>query len=258
MKPAIWRHTQDPTDAAHVNRILNDGSVLPYVSKNGEPLDITEALGSPDFYALFGRLGGQIYERKQPGLFEAHSTFLKEGRGAWALAVTNATLAWMFTHTEAVEILTRCPTLGAKALAKSIGGQHVFTLPEGWVKDGRPIPADVFSLSVQGWMKSAPSLVERGRWFHDRLQSEFDHLGIQEPQHDDSDLHDRYVGAAVEMCFGGQAQKACVFYNRVASLAGWHPISVVDFNPLAIDIGSAILVMRGDDFIVLPPQQQAA
>jgi hypothetical protein len=107
-------------------------------------------------------------------------------------------------------------------------------------------------------MKSSPLLPARGRWFHEKLESELTRLGISELAHPDDEIHDRFVGAAVEMCFGGQPSKGVVFYNRIACMLGWQQISIVDFNPLAIDIGSAILVMRGDDFIVLPPQQQAA
>jgi hypothetical protein len=255
MQIAISRHTE----ATHINGILNHPDVHPWVAYDDQPLDLTPVMESPNVVALYGEHGGQVYQRLQPGLFEAHSAFKPEGRGEWALAATHATLKWIFTHTEAVEIVTRVPTgnVAARALAKSIGGVHDFTLPEGWVKDGKPIPADVFSLTLQGWMKSAPGLVERGKWFHMRLKSELDRLGIEEPPHHDNEVHDRYVGAACEMFFGGQPDKAAVFYNRIGSIAGWQPIGVIGYDPLIVNIGSAILVMRGDDFFVLPPQQTA-
>jgi hypothetical protein len=256
MQVDIQRHTE----AAHLNSILNHPEVHASVAYDDKPLDLTPVMESPNVIALYGEHGGQVYHRLQPGLFEAHSAFKPEGRGEWALAATNATLKWIFTRTEAVEIVTRVPAgnVAAKALAKSIGGVHDCTLPHGWVKDGAPIPADVFSLTIQGWMKSAPTLAERGKWFHARLDAEFDRLGISEPPHDDCIVHDRYVGAACEMMFGGQPDKACVFYNRVGALAGWHPIAVANYDPLVVNIGSAILVMCGDDFFVVPPQKSAA
>lgn len=254
MEAAIQRYTE----ATHLNSILNHPEVFPLISDgSSDSIDMTPVMESPDVVALYGEHGGQVYQRLQPGLFEAHSAFRPEGRGEWALAATQQTLKWVFTRTEAVEIVTRVPAgnLAARALAKAIGGTHDFTLPAGWVKDGKPISADVFSLTIQGWMKSAPDLPSRGKWFHGRLNAEFDRLGISEPPHDDCSVHDRYVGAACEMIFGGQPDKACIFYNRVAGLAGWHPIFIERYDPLVVNIGSAILVMRGDDFVVVPPQK---
>lgn len=244
------------TSATHLNSIVNHPEVHPYVSGGFQgALDLSPLIEGGNVVALAGEHGGQVYARIGFGLYEAHSQFTPEGRGEWALAATRASLKWMFTRTDAIEILTRCPTIASKALAKSIGGQHEFTIQQGWVLDGKIVPADIFSLTVQGWMKTAPDLPARGRWFHERLDAEFDRLGIVEPQHEDDDLHDRYVGAAVDMCFGGQPEKAMVFYNRTAALAGWHQIAVINRDPLAVDIGAAILVMRGDDFYVVPPQE---
>lgn len=253
MHVEIQRHTE----AAHLNSILNHPEVLPWITD--KPLDMTPVMENPHLIALYGEYGGQVYQRLQPGLFEAHSAFVPEGRGEWALAATQQTLKWIFTRTEAVEIVTRVPAgnAAARALAKSIGGVHDFTLPHGWVKDGKPIPADVFSLTVQGWMKTAPDLPARGKWFHARLNAEFDRLGIQEPPHEDDETHDRYVGAACEMLFGGQPDKACVFYNRAALVANWQPIMVANYEPLVVNIGSAILMIRGDDFVVIQPQKMA-
>jgi hypothetical protein len=174
------------------------------------------------------------------------------------LQATRKTLHWLFTRTEAIEAITRCPTgnLAAKALAKAINGEHLCTLPNGWVKDGKPIPADIFSLTIQHWMKTAPGLCEKGHWFHERLKFELDRLGIEDVQHADDDTHNRYVGAAYEMFAGGQPEKAALFYNRMASMAGWRPLLLVSVNPtVEVDIGTAILVMRGDDFFVVPPQK---
>lgn len=254
MQIAISRQTS----ATHLNSILNHPEVHPGVALNAEPLDLTPHIADPNVVALYGEHGGQVYQRLQVGLWEAHSAFVPEGRGEWALAATQQTLKWIFTRTEAVEVITRVPqgNLGARALARAAGLTQDCTLAHGWVRDGKPISADVFSLTVQSWMRSAPDLPTRGKWFHARLNAEFDRLGISEPPHEDDETHDRYVGAACEMVFGGQPEKACVFYNRMAALARWHPISIVNIDPLAIDIGSAIIMIRGDDIVVIPPQKQ--
>lgn len=257
MQVSIERHS----DAAHLNSVCNHPDVYPWVagSTNG-PLDFSPVAGSPDVYILMGEHGGQIYHRLQPGLFEAHSQCRPEGRGLWMLEATRKTLHWIFTRTECMEILTRVPhgNTSARSLAQAIGGRQDFTAPKGWVFDGKPIAAEIFSLKVQDWMRHAPGLAERGKWFHDRLKAEFDRHGASELAHEDDDTHDRYVGAAVDMMFGGQPFKAEGLYNRWAMLAGYRPITVVHDNPLAVDIGTALLVMRGDDFFIPSLKQQTA
>ena len=148
MNVAISRHT----DAAHINAILNHPEVYPFVRGSVEgPLDLSPMIESDDVYALFGEHGGQVYHRLQPGLFVAHSQFTPPGRGEYALAVTRATLHWMFTHTEALEVMTLCPSgnPAAKALAKAIGGQFQWTNPTGWVMDGKPVAAEIWALTLQ-------------------------------------------------------------------------------------------------------------
>lgn len=250
------------TDAAHINAILNHPEVYPFVRGPVEgPLDFTAFLQSDDVYALFGEHGGQIYVRLQSGLFEVHSQFLPEGRGDYAIAVTRASLRWMFTRTDAVECLTRCPlnNPAAKALARGIGGQFQWTNPRGWFADGKPVAAEIWSLTLQEWTRTAPGLAATGKWFHDRLEAELDRHGAKELAHPEDQAHDRYVGAAVEMFFGGQPDKGAVFYNRFAALGGYHPVEIVSRNPLAVDIGTATLLMRDNDFFIPSmPKQEAA
>jgi RimJ/RimL family protein N-acetyltransferase len=252
MQVAIERHH----DAAHINAIVNHPDVYEYVKGPAEgPLDFAPVMASAageHFYVLMGEHGGQVYERIQPGLFEVHSHFLKAGRGDYALQVTKQTLHWMFTRTEAVECMTRCPVgnPAAKALARAIGGHFEFQNPRGWMLGGKVVPADIYALRIQDWIRSAPGLVERGQWFHDRLEAELARHGASELAHPDDSEHDRHVGAAVEMFFGGQPLKGQVFYNRFASLGGYQRIAITSLDPLTVDIGNAALVMQGGDFVI--------
>ena len=249
MQVTIERHT----DAKHLNSIVNHADVYPWVRGPIEgPLDFSEAVSSDNVIALLGEHGGQVYHRLMPALFEAHSQFTPKGRGEWALEATRLSLHWMFTRTEAAEIVTRCPhgNPAAKALAKVVGGTFEFVRPNGWVMNGKPVPADMFSLKIEDWMRSASGLVEKCRWFHDRLKAEFDRHGATEPQHADDEVHDRYVGAACEMFLGGQALKGAALYNRWAVMAGYHPVWIASLDPVTVDIGTALVVVNGDDFIV--------
>ncbi len=179
-------------------------------------------------------------------------------RGAETLAMVKAALRWMFTRTDALELWTRAPegNLGARALARAIGGVLECRLKRGWVMDHATIPAEIYSLKIQDWMRSATDLEAVGRGFHDRLESEYERLGAVIEMHDDDDLHDRNVGIAVEMIKGGQVGKATVFYNRFASMARYKPMSIVSLNPVAIDFQEAILIVADDSFWVACTRSQ--
>lgn len=238
-------------DAHWLNRVANDDGVYEEVRGYATgPLDFSVIAANRANIVLCGEQGVIAFLPLQPGLYEAHSLCLKDGRGRWMLDFTRACLHWLFTRTDAVECLTKCPkgNLPARALAKAIGGVKEFTAPRGWIRNLDPVPADVFGLTIQRWMATAPGLVERGEWFHSRLEEEFARHGRAEPPHEDDEDHNRAVGLACEMMMGGQVRKAILFYHRVAAMAGYHPIKLVTVRPVSVDIGSAIIVVRDDDF----------
>ena len=255
---AMLASIQVQKDAKRLNEIVNHPEVFPWVGFGGKgPLDLSDAIANDeDVICLLGTYGGVLFHRLQPGLFEAHTQMLPEGRGEWALACVQSCLHFLFTRTEAVEILTRCPqgNLPAKALARAIHGRHEFTNAAGWVKDGKPIPAEIYGLRLQDWLRTAPGLVERGQWFHARLDAEMVRIGIDTPNHADDTEHDRQVGLACEMMIGGMPGKAAVFYNRWSALAGYAPLQILSLNPLEVDIQSARLVVSGGDFTARPSQ----
>lgn len=240
-------------DGAHANRIVNHPEVHPWVcGAHKGPLDLTGLVQDPNAYALFGEHGGVVFQRQQQGLFEAHSQYTPAGRGEWAVQCSRQVLEWIFTHTEAVEVMTRCPegNLGAKTLAKVLGMTKQFTAQRGWIMHGKEVPADVYSLTVQDWMRTAPGLVERGQWFHERLDAEFKRHGIADASHPEDPVHDRYVGAAIAMVFAGQVLKGVSLYNRFARYCGYKPIAIASMSPPTIYIGNAVLNVGSEDFTI--------
>lgn len=240
-------------NARRLNEIANHPAVLPWLGgEEGKNLDLTAAAADPDNVVLVGAHGAVLFHQIQRGIFDAHSMALPEGRGAWMASFARACLHFIFTRTMAVEVMMQCPkgNLAVRALTKLTGARYEFTNKAGRLFRGRMVPVDVFGLRLQDWIPSAPGLEERGHWFHQRLEAEFARHGRAEPQHPDDDAHDRYVGLACEMAFGGQPEKAVAFYRRWASLAGYAPIELASRLPVAFDIQNAMIVLTDDDFYV--------
>jgi hypothetical protein len=255
---AMLGRIERETDAHRFNRIANDPAVDRFVRGYIQGrMDFTPAVANPNNVLLMGEHGGVLFHQFDPTLYEAHTIVLPEGRGAWTVAMVNAALHWMFTRTHAMEIFTKVPrgNKGALGLVRAIHGDRLFTRKDGWVMDLDPIPADIYGLHVTDWLQHGPGLAERGAWFHRRLEAEYARHGRIERPHDDDSVHDRYVGAAVEMIFGGQPHKGVLLYNRWAVMAGYTPVQIVGGSPLTIDIRDAILIVRDNDFWVATCQQ---
>lgn len=241
-------------DGHDINRVVNAPSVYPWVKGYAVGrLDMSAAVASKANVLLMGDHGGVIFVQHQQGYYEAHTQVLPAGRGRWTLRMVRAALHWMFTRTDAIEIVTRVPkgNDAALGLVRAIHGVYEFTNPRGWVYENDPVPAAVYALRLHDWVRRAPGLIERGAWFHARLEAELTKLGKTEDVHADDVTHDRYVGAACEMMMGGQPHKAAVFYNRWAVMADYAPIQLMSTSPLTVNIRSAIICVRPDDFWVM-------
>lgn len=236
-------------NAKALNPIINDPDVFRWVKGNftGDYLDMSPVIANTDNVLLMGEGGGVLFVKHQLGLYEAHVQMLPEKRGGHTFRMVQEALHWMFTRTDAFEITTRVPkgNLGARALVRAIHGRLEFRLTEGWVIEDKAVYADVYSLTIQEWMKTAPGLVEKGQWFHHRLEEEFQKHKLPPDIHPEDPVHDRYVGVAVEMFLNGQRNKGVILYGRIASMAGYHPVHL---EGNLLDIGNALLMLRGNDF----------
>lgn len=240
-------------EASRLNHIANDPGVYPWVAGALQgPIDLSLVAADPSNVALLWSHGACVFRRHQVGLYEVHTMVLPAGRGARTIDCVRECLHWMFCHTDAVEIWTRAPrgNLGARALAKSIGGTLEFTAERGWIKDEIVVPAAIFALKIQDWMRDAPELPAFGAEFHMKLEDEYRRLGKSEPVHPDDAIHDRYVGAAVEMIRGGQPFKAQIFFNRWAHMAAYQEMRIVGTDPVMVDIHDAVLEVHGGSFFV--------
>ena len=180
------------------------------------------------------------------GIFEFHTAVVPDGRGSWANQFFKDGLDWMFTQTNAVELLTKVPlsNVGAKFAVKSCG----FSM--GFPSHFNGEQTIVYSMTIQNWAHLAEILVPKGQWFHRELEQHYRASG-KTINHDDDPTHDRYVGGTVAMIQAGFPQKAVSFYNRWALMSDYQPISVVSSDPLIFDIQESRIRVVNNTFEVM-------
>jgi hypothetical protein len=204
-------------------------------------LDLTAAVHDPRNVLLSSQHGCLIFARLSPGIYEVHSAVLPEGRGRWAADFARACLHWMFTRTDALEIVTKCPrgNLAARTLALHVGMKPAFVVPDAWEIKGRKVDCEIMSLPLQSWLVTAPGLVERGDWVAAQMASS----NVRLTARDDQEAR-RQVGLAFEMFLSGQIHKGVVFLGRWARMAGYGTAEVVSERPAALAFPGATVVMQ--------------
>lgn len=240
-------------NSSRINEIVNDPSIYHWVrGYNIGPLDLTSVAINPLNVCLVGEHGCVIFIKHQIGIYEFHTCVLPQGRGKYMLDGARFAFRWMFTHTDAFELLTKCPdgNLASKAGARAVGCSLAFRTRDIWPTDKGLVPVDVWSLLLQQWARQTPELSEIGKKFHDNLQEKYNTMGKIEPVHEEDGVHNQYAGATAEMILGGQSQKAVSFYNRYACMSGYKPISIVSLEPI-IDIDEAKIRVRDGDFEII-------
>lgn len=241
--------------AESLNIVMNHPNVERWVRGpiTGE-IDMTSVVERPGSILLAGEHGCVLFAQLQPGLYDAHIVVLPTGRGAWAVEALRSALHWVFTRTDAVEVVARVPggNLAAHTIVRCVHGQREFVIARAWPVGGDLLPITVYSLSVQSWLRTAPGLVDRGRWLSRRIKKEYTREGVPPVSFIENRVQDRYAGAAVDMIQGGQPGKAVALYNRWATVAGGTPVRLVAISPPTIDLGQALLIFRGEDLVVIP------
>lgn len=241
--------------SAHgLNIIVNHPGVRPWVGAPGtDRIDLSAVVADSRNVLLMADGGAFFLTMQEPGIYEVHSQFLPEHRGENVIAAAHDASRYMFTRTDCVEIRTKVPegNIAAGALAKRMGWGLLFSRDKAWPTDEGLVGCRYYSKTIDQWAAAAPGITDSGAWFHRKLEAAKVASGSELPVHDDDDAHDRYVGATVEMIAAGQIAKGLGFYNRWAPFAGYGPVSLVAMNPPVIDIGDALLAVRGDDFHVI-------
>ena len=244
-------------DVAPLHEVINHPKVRPHVGGSHlDPLDLTGFIQNSANIAL--RFEGflALFHERMPGGFETHTQALPESRGPVVAAAAAAMAHWMFTRTNAIELLTRIPddNDSARDLAMANGFEFEFRHPSGWATPKGLQPVDWFRLDVRTWMARAEGLIERGQWFHAELDDACVRAGVEYKAHDDDETHNRYVGAAAEMILNGQIVKGIHFFNRYAAIVGNPQIAVLGQNPLVLHIGDLAISLAGGQIEVVKSQ----
>lgn len=138
------------TDAEFLNRVLNDPTVFPLVSLGlPGPLDIAPILANESNVFLQAEYGGFLFIAKPEYVYDVHTQFLPEGRGAHALRLAKEAAFYMFTQTDALRIDT--------TVAFTNKAAHRLTRMMGFSKWGETeingVPSHYYVLTLKQWAR---------------------------------------------------------------------------------------------------------
>lgn len=243
MIPPILFSVAREFHAERLNAVVNHPEVRGFVGPGTNRIDLTQLVANPANVLLMREGGGLFFGQHEEGIYEVHTQFVPEARGEIAVEATRDALRWMFTHTDAREIVTKVDPVnkGALGLVRAIHGELRF-------KRG-----DIghYALPIDAWAGKCQPLEISGNWFHEKLETAKIAMHAAIDIHAYDEFHDRYVGATVEMILAGQIDKAVRFYNRWANFSGYGTVSVITNNPVVIDTGDALIAVRENDFEVI-------
>lgn len=250
----MLQHLKRTLDGESLTAVANHPDVRPWLGGEGD-IDLRAAVANPLNVALVNEHGGFVAIRHEPAIYEVHTLFRKEGRGAHLIEAAAESFRYMFAATDCIEIQTKVPAgnVAAHRLAQIVGFQPVFEREKAWIgPDGGLASISYRSLSFDAWRAKDNSIERAGNWFRKSLSEGANAEVAADP------AHDRAVGAAVLMVQAGNARKAVWLYNRWARHAGLAPMTMLSEAPVVLEMtaGTSVLAVeaRGTAMEVLSCQ----
>lgn len=215
--------------------VLKDPRILEAVDMN-EPEEILQLVGRYDVYMLRDDVeGGFIFiPSGDSGWYAAH-TLYPIGTGLKQVAKkAKAAIDWMLINTDASTIYaySKPDNSSAQALMQLAGMTP-------WMDLKVPHTRHYYKKDLDSWAPACSTARSRGESFHNELD-----LISKEELHEDDEIHDSYVGAALLMLEAGNTMKAVDFYNNWAVAVGYEPAVIVCSSPVTIKIDNILLVMK--------------
>ena len=233
-------------DAEFLNRVANHSDVRPWLGFGAADVNLQPLLDDLGNVALVTGHGGFVFHQTEPGYYEAHSLFLPEGRGRGACEAARAAEYYLFTRTNAVEIVTKVPAnnQAALGLARLAGFQPRFTVKGTFPHADGPVDLAGYGLTWDEWALTANETCVAGEAFHVELEAKKARMSATSKNHDDDPVHDRMAGFCALCVYAGNAAKGIHLYNRWARLAGYAPLALLSDCPVVIDIHDAVLELQ--------------
>jgi hypothetical protein len=234
--------------ARKFNAVANDPEVRPWIGGEG-PLDLSAVIANPANYALEGAHGGWVFARHEAGVYELHTLIAPAGRGWAAMRGWRAAERYLFSATDAREIVTRVPAHNEAAAwaAQLCGFRERFSRKDAFrAHTGQLVDVSYRARTIDDWWPRDHEAHEAGRVFHAQIETAKALADSALPDHPEDATHDQAAGAACLMIGAGNPRKGVWFYNRWAALAGYPPIQMISEAPLTIDTGAGVFVeVRG-------------
>lgn len=232
-------------NAALLNSIANHPEVRPWLLGGEGEIDLTIPFANPANVALEAVNGGFFLPKLDAGLYEVHSIFAPDHPPGEAIEAGRAGLRYMFTATDAVELVTKVPVDNKPALglARNLGFREIEKHESG---AGVGKPYSRYSLTLERWRALDEHLPALGEEFHRALEAAKEAAGSALVTHAHDLSHDRAVGATVAMVMAGNPMKAAHQYNRWALFAGYAPIKLLSASPVILDVVDAIVSLTAD------------
>ena len=236
-------------DATAINRIANDPCVRPWLGGSGE-LNLSGVAGNPENFVFLTKAqdGAYVLNRLDLGLYEAHSLALPSARGRPMLELMRDGFRYMFTATEAVEIVTKVPDGNRMAhrWAEVAGFRETERREACFDLNGEIVGVSFRSLTYQEWVCRDPRNKREGELFHERLES-----AKGSPIHDEDARHDAWVGATIEGIRAGNIRKAVALYARHAAQVGYYAPQILSETPPTLFQGDAVVSMLNGEPCIL-------
>lgn len=215
-------------NADFFNAIANHPGVFPVITEVGAPA-VDFAPAWPTLVGFEFEDGGFLLQCHEPGYWEAHTLFYPDPSNVRAKA--REVIDFVFTSTDALEIVTKVPVDNERALglAQAVGFKPRFARPAAWRRFHGAVDVIYLGMTLDDYVLEHPMLPTFGEQFHRRIEA-IGHL-----EHGPDPIHDAYVGAAMACALSNNLRKGVDLYNRWAPFAGYLKVEQVSDTAIAFD-----------------------
>jgi hypothetical protein len=247
-------------DPEPFNEIFAEPTVRPWMGFGMEARDLAPLVRDPANYCFLtdNRQGGYILHRLDQGLYAAHTLALPAARGTPMFRLMIEGFAFMFTATDAVEIVTMVPdgNENGDRWAQIAGFRDVFRRDACFTLIDELVGASFRSLAYGDWVLRDAHNRMVGEHFHEVLVKHG-----AEVNHPADRVHDYWVGATIRGARRGNLAKSVALFNRWAAQAGYLPARIISVTPPVVDIHTSVIGLSPDGIEVLltrPPLREQA